>query len=188
MWPKRERALPKTLTLAEVDHLLHVAGAIDASAPLPARLRAARLNCLIEVIYATGLRVSELVALPRSAAERNARMLSVRGKGGKERLVPLNDAAKAATYEVEWWRVHRAHQHDDDVTEEELVTALIDLYSYVYSIDRDAVRRAAQRRVDAMDLSDRWVRAGCHRDDPLLAAERRTLVASYTALRAAVEP
>jgi integrase/recombinase XerD len=54
------------------------------------------LNCLIEVVYATGLRVSELVALPASAAERAAHMLIVRGKGDKERLVPLNDAAKAA--------------------------------------------------------------------------------------------
>ena len=60
------------------------------------RLRAARLACLLEVLYATGLRVSELVALPVSAAERNARMLLVRGKGGKERLVPLNEAAKPA--------------------------------------------------------------------------------------------
>jgi integrase/recombinase XerD len=46
------------------------------------------------VLYATGLRVSELVALPMSAAERNTRMLAVRGKGSKERLVPLNEAAK----------------------------------------------------------------------------------------------
>jgi integrase/recombinase XerD len=60
------------------------------------RLRATRLVALIEVLYATGLRVSELVELPASAAERNARMLVVRGKGGKERLVPLNEAAKAA--------------------------------------------------------------------------------------------
>jgi integrase/recombinase XerD len=60
------------------------------------QLRAARLNCLIEVLYATGLRVSELVALPKSAADRNARMLTVRGKGNKERLVPLNEAAKLA--------------------------------------------------------------------------------------------
>jgi integrase/recombinase XerD len=94
--PKRERALPKTLTLAEVDHLLHVAGAIDASAPLPARLRAARLACLVEMLYATGLRVSELVALPISAARQDARVIVVRGKGNKERLVPLNDAAKRA--------------------------------------------------------------------------------------------
>ena len=60
------------------------------------RLRAARLTCLLEVLYATGLRVSELVALPVTAARRDQRMLVVRGKGGRERLVPLNDAAKRA--------------------------------------------------------------------------------------------
>ena len=63
---------------------------------LSERLRAARLDCLLEVLYATGLRVSELVALPESAARRDQRMLVVRGKGGRERLVPLNDAAKRA--------------------------------------------------------------------------------------------
>jgi integrase/recombinase XerD len=94
--PKRERALPKTLTLAEVDSLLAVAGRSDPAAPLPIRLRAARLACLLEVLYATGLRVSELVALPLSAARKDARVIVVRGKGNKERLVPLNDAAKRA--------------------------------------------------------------------------------------------
>jgi integrase/recombinase XerD len=94
--PKRERALPKTLTLAEVDHLLRIAGKTDPAAPLPLRLRAARLACLVETLYATGLRVSELVALPMSAARKDARMIVVRGKGNKERLVPLNDAAKRA--------------------------------------------------------------------------------------------
>jgi integrase/recombinase XerD len=94
--PKRERALPKTLTLAEVDDLLRVAGTTDPAMPLPARLRAARLACLVEILYATGLRVSELVALPMSAARKDARMIVVRGKGNKERLVPLNDAAKRA--------------------------------------------------------------------------------------------
>jgi integrase/recombinase XerD len=96
--PKRGRALPKVLSIAEVDRLLaHArAGMEQAERSLPERLRAARLACLIEVLYATGLRVSELVALPISAAERNARMLIVRGKGNKERLVPLNEAAKTA--------------------------------------------------------------------------------------------
>ena len=95
--PKRSRPLPKTLTLAEVDRLLRVAGQTDPAAPLPTRLRAARLACLVELLYATGLRVSELVALPASAARREARMIVVRGKGNKERLVPLNNAAKRAT-------------------------------------------------------------------------------------------
>ena len=96
--PKRGRPLPKVLSIAEVDRLLAQARAdMDkADQPKLERLRAARLTCLIEVLYATGLRVSELVALPASAAERSARMLIVRGKGDKERLVPLNEAAKAA--------------------------------------------------------------------------------------------
>jgi integrase/recombinase XerD len=95
--PKRARALPKTLTLAEVDRLLRAAAVVDPAAPHPVRLRAARLVCLVEMLYATGLRVSELVALPASAARRDARVIVVRGKGNKERMVPLNDAAKRAT-------------------------------------------------------------------------------------------
>ena len=95
--PKRARALPKTLTLAEVDRLLRAATICDPAAPCAVRLRAARLACLVEMLYATGLRVSELVALPMSAARRDARVIVVRGKGNKERLVPLNDAAKRAT-------------------------------------------------------------------------------------------
>jgi integrase/recombinase XerD len=95
--PKRARALPKTLTLGEVDRLLRVATICDPAAPLPVRLRAARLASLVEMLYATGLRVSELVALPMSAARRDARVIVVRGKGNKERMVPLNDAAKRAT-------------------------------------------------------------------------------------------
>ncbi len=96
--PKRGRRLPKVLSIAEVDRLLAHARAemSKPGQPLAERLRAARMTCLIEVLYATGLRVSELVALPKSAAERTARMLTVRGKGNKERLVPLNDAAKSA--------------------------------------------------------------------------------------------
>jgi integrase/recombinase XerD len=95
--PKRVRALPKTLTLGEVDRLLRVATIFDPAAPLAVRLRASRLACLVEMLYATGLRVSELVALPASAARHDARVIVVRGKGNKERLVPLNDAAKRAT-------------------------------------------------------------------------------------------
>jgi integrase/recombinase XerD len=96
--PQRGRPLPTVLSIADVDRLLSTAHAAIAKSGQPAleRLRAARLACLLEVLYATGLRVSELVALPASAAARNARMLTVRGKGDRERLVPLNEAAKAA--------------------------------------------------------------------------------------------
>jgi integrase/recombinase XerD len=99
--PKRARTLPKVLSIAEVDALLKQAQANATNGKQPAvqRLRAARLLCLLEVVYATGLRVSELVALPASAARRDQRMLVVRGKGGKERIVPLNNQAKRAMKE-----------------------------------------------------------------------------------------
>jgi integrase/recombinase XerD len=99
--PKRGRSLPKVLSIADVDRLLSRAKAlIDApKTSAPQRLRAMRLYCLLEVLYATGLRVSELVALPLSAARRDARMIVVRGKGDKERLVPLNQPSKQAMAE-----------------------------------------------------------------------------------------
>jgi integrase/recombinase XerD len=96
--PRRGRGLPKVLSIADVDRLLvrakELAEAPEASAPQ--RLRAMRLYCLLEVLYATGLRVSELVALPLSASRRDARMIVVRGKGNKERLVPLNEPSRQA--------------------------------------------------------------------------------------------
>jgi integrase/recombinase XerD len=96
--PKHGRGLPKILSVSEVENLLNHAHAAvgDSEHKLSERLRAARLACLLEVLYATGLRVSELVALPASAARRDQRLLLVRGKGDKERLVPLNEAAKRA--------------------------------------------------------------------------------------------
>jgi integrase/recombinase XerD len=96
--PKRGRGLPKVLSISDVDRLLvrakERADAPDVSAQQ--RLRAMRLHCLLEVLYATGLRVSELVALPLSASRRDAQMIVVRGKGNKERLVPLNEASRQA--------------------------------------------------------------------------------------------
>jgi len=96
--PKRGRALPKVLSIADVDRLLSRAKSLGEApqASAPQQLRAMRLYCLLELLYATGLRVSELVSLPRSAARRAARMIEVRGKGGKERLVPLNEASRQA--------------------------------------------------------------------------------------------
>ncbi len=94
--PRRGRSLPKVLSVKQVDDLLAQAHAGLKAETASERLRAARLVCLLEVLYATGLRVSELVALPASAARRDQRMLVVRGKGGRERLVPLNDTARQA--------------------------------------------------------------------------------------------
>jgi integrase/recombinase XerD len=96
--PKRGRGLPKVLSIADVDRLLVRAKALGEApeASAPQRLRALRMYCLLEVLYATGLRVSELVALPLSASRRDARMIVVRGKGNKERLVPLNQPSRQA--------------------------------------------------------------------------------------------
>ena len=79
--------------------------------------------------------------------------------------------------------MHREHQHNEAITGEELTDTLNALYSYVYDVPADLTRPASALRVKAMDLSDRWVEAGCNRADRLLAEERRTLVASYAALR-----
>src|SRR6195256_440919 len=96
--PKRGRGLPKVLSISDVDRMLTRAKELTQAqeASTLQRLRAMRLYCLLEVLYATGLRVSELVSLPRSAARRDARMIVVRGKGDKERLVPLNEASRQA--------------------------------------------------------------------------------------------
>jgi integrase/recombinase XerD len=96
--PKKRRGLPKVLGRGEMDRLIDAARveAKDASVSPGRRLRAARLVALIEVLYASGLRVSELIALPAAAAAGDKPALIVRGKGGKERLVPLGAPAREA--------------------------------------------------------------------------------------------
>ncbi len=89
--PKLTRKLPTTLSIDDVDRLL--AASRDTSKP-PAKMM--RLICLIEMLYATGMRVSELVALPVAAVRGDPRMILIRGKGGRERMVPLSDPARAA--------------------------------------------------------------------------------------------
>jgi integrase/recombinase XerD len=87
--PKRGRPLPKVLSEAEVAAMIDGVAREDEAAAL-------RLAALMELIYASGLRVSELVSLPLAVARREQPFLTVRGKGAKERLVPLNDAARRA--------------------------------------------------------------------------------------------
>jgi integrase/recombinase XerD len=96
--PKRQRPLPKVLTQTDMEKLSGAAreaaearndkGEVD-----PAALR---LHCIVELLYASGLRISELATLPLAAAKTKSGFLYVKGKGGKERLAPLNPAAKDA--------------------------------------------------------------------------------------------
>jgi integrase/recombinase XerD len=94
--PTKKRALPKTLSVEEVDRL--IGAAAEATDHLDGRdlVRAVRHYCLLEMLYATGMRISELVSLPRSVLKGDPRLLAIRGKGGRERLVPLNSKARAA--------------------------------------------------------------------------------------------
>jgi integrase/recombinase XerD len=88
--PRLPRALPKYLTEQEVEALLEAAGKRPGVAGATAK-------AALEILYATGLRVSELLGLPRQALAGDASVLMIRGKGGRERIVPLSDAAKAAS-------------------------------------------------------------------------------------------
>lgn len=97
--PKQPRPLPKLLSEEEVDRLL--AGAHRRTGP-----EGLRLAALLEMLYATGLRVSELVSLPLAAVARDPRLIVVTGKGGKERMVPLSEPARQA---IAAYRDVRAH-------------------------------------------------------------------------------
>lgn len=95
--PRRGRPLPKILSEGDVERLLDAAAAAASKAETPAEaFRAERLLTLLEVLYATGLRVSELVSLPVTAVAAGRPFLFVRGKGGKERGVPLSERARDA--------------------------------------------------------------------------------------------
>lgn len=96
--PKLGRPLPKIMSIEEVDQLIGLAQqeAHDTKGSPAKKLRAARLYVLIEMLYASGLRVSELVSLPKTAANASGRFLTIVGKGNKERIVPLSDKCKEA--------------------------------------------------------------------------------------------
>ena len=94
--PRLGRPLPKLLSLAEVETLLDAAKQAGEKSDGAARRRALRLYAALETLYATGLRVSELIALPRKVLTADDQVLTIKGKGGRERLVPLNEAARSA--------------------------------------------------------------------------------------------
>ncbi|ODA66081.1 Tyrosine recombinase XerD [Methyloligella halotolerans] len=95
--PKLGRPLPKILSLSEVETLLETAReGVSAAQSDAERRRASRLYALLETLYATGLRVSELISLPRNVLLADDRVLTITGKGGRERLVPLNETARQA--------------------------------------------------------------------------------------------
>jgi len=96
--PRYLRSAPSVMTVAQVDRLLSLAREKIGDAKLSSReqLRAARLYALLETLYATGMRVSELVSLPKSAATTRESFIAIRGKGGRERLAPLTNRAKTA--------------------------------------------------------------------------------------------
>lgn len=115
--PKTGRALPKTLSESDVDQLLRAAQIAIGEAKTPvARLRAARTHALLELLYATGLRVSELVGLSASTIRKDQNFLLVTGKGNKERIVPFGDKAKAAValYRAELEAMRRNKPESDE--------------------------------------------------------------------------
>lgn len=104
--PGRVKSLPKTLSVEEVERLLEAAGTYGAR-----KSDQMRNTCLMELLYATGMRVTELVSLPVSATRGDPRMILVRGKGGKERMVPLSPPARHA---LAAWIKLRDKQQDAD--------------------------------------------------------------------------
>ena len=89
--PRKDKRLPKSLSLQEVEQLLQTAHTMPKK-----RADKMRLTCLMDLLYATGMRVTELVSLPVAAVRGNPDMILVRGKGGKERMVPLSPGARDA--------------------------------------------------------------------------------------------
>lgn len=109
--PRLRRPLPKVMTADDVTRLIGTAEARIAALSGKARVKAARLHCLLELLYATGLRVSELVGLKRQAVAKSPQFLIVKGKGGRERLVPVSQKAGQSV------AAYLAAQHLEDIPE-----------------------------------------------------------------------
>ena len=142
--PKQSRPLPKIMSVMEVDKLIRQAeDETERKQSEAGRLRSIRLLSLLETLYATGMRVSELVALPKRAAHTDGRFLMTRGKGNKERIVPLSERAK------------KVMQKYLEVTGENNMTG-----SEGYLFPANTNEGHLSRQVFARDLKDLAVRAG----------------------------
>ena len=97
--PRLGRSLPKLLSESEIEGLLAAARAWPGE-------EGVRILCLIELLYATGMRISELLTLPLAAAQRDPRFVLVRGKGGRERVVPLSEPGRKALADYLGCRKH----------------------------------------------------------------------------------
>jgi integrase/recombinase XerD len=144
--PKKSRPLPKTLSEAETERLIARATE-EAESMEPGRLGRLRMLALIELCYATGMRVSELVSLPSTVLGQEGRFLIIRGKGAKERLVPLTKAAivAVAAYGAELRAVHGE-----------------EMFAYLFPSDSDS--GYLPRQVFARDLKSLGARAGIRSD------------------------
>lgn len=144
--PRKTRALPKTLSVDEVSRLLAQAEAdISAASSAGEALQRTRFRALLELLYATGMRVSELVGLPQRVLAEEGRFLIVRGKGGKERLVPLSRPARAA---LEEWIAVRDRARREGVDESDWIFPAVSRTGYL------------ARQVFARELKEVASRAG----------------------------
>ena len=96
------------------------------------------------------------------------------------------DPVEAARLEVEWWRVHRAGQHGDVRSRDELPESVARLYAYIYGVDIESVRESGRLRAEAMDICDAWVAQGCDVRSVLVAQMGNRLLRSYRSLHSAV--
>ncbi len=146
--PKIARNLPKVLSVQEVDDLLKTAQN-EATKPFESDkkyMQAQRLNLLLELLYATGMRVSELVSLKRQAVMRDSYFINIIGKGGRERIVPLNDGARDALFA--WLHNDKIWLNDEKVTKS------------VFLFPSKAKSGHIERQVFARELKALAVRAG----------------------------
>lgn len=145
--PKKGRALPKTMGVDEVTRLLGQAEK-EAADPAPGQSQRLRMLALLELLYATGMRVSELVSLPARVLDQEGRFLLIRGKGNKERLVPLSQSAIAALKAYGRMRALEARRNEKEQEESPWLFPAASKEGYL------------PRQVFARDLKDLAIRAG----------------------------